>query len=57
MKKDDIPILPVYLLSLLNLYHIFSFLKQRCAPASIRLMDNQQFQFGKKEMVILKSAH
>lgn len=21
--------------------------KQRCAPASIRLMDNQQFQFGK----------
>lgn len=55
MKKDDIPILPVYLLSLLNLYHIFSFLKQRCAPASIRLMDNQQFQFGKKEMVILKS--
>ena len=22
--------------------------RQRCAPASIRLMDNQQFQFGKE---------
>lgn len=24
-----------------------SYISQRCAPASIRLMDNEQFQFGK----------
>ena len=30
--------------------------KQRCAPASIRLMDNEQFQFGETIYIFLLSS-
>lgn len=32
--------------------YFFFLISQRCAPASIRLMDNEQFKFGKFPMIL-----